>query len=624
MIFIYLIFFLVIMHVLGKQFTARMKLAEVKHPLVYGTVLYIGLGYAITFLLSVLHVSWNIFYMSLMAYNIAIIGVLIYFLFFATPKIQFELSFTKVKETLKNNWVVYTVIVAFVLLYFMSGNGTFYKHNGESLAGIDDYVYSMVSMKNVGVDHLLTSRNGVDFSIFNTSSIWNGFYAEILHQDIFLFTRVFLSILTYILVFFGIDEVLHLFYKEKYDKVKYAMLSLFLMYLPLGYASEVSKFMFYPWFGNVQVTMFMIPMLLILLYHVQYRFSMFYYYVIVAVYFFGNSLGGILYLVVGTPILLWGWYIKGSSMPRFIKLSRRNFALLFSLLTILLLMMYMFVNIKTFNIPVLRSYKHLGFVTEQSELSYSLAILRNKAIFMSIGIYIYLYRLFQKKTSKIENIFMGSLISAFVISIFPGTSNLFHNLLQFALRRFLESVSWVIIVYGFIHLYMNIKRHVLIKVVMLNILGVLILKQTIAFYIQVQKSSFSISNIQQVRKLSPTAEKVYHFFAEMKEDTYVCLVTSSALYLTDQSFNKETSENEYIYYSLAVSGTKNAHIVGCKEGNSKVNYLIVPLYLKEKYQTELNLSDSQIVQQYNGEAHDTSIIIYKVSGLPAISYYDKI
>lgn len=617
MIFLYLTIFLFIMHIIGKQFISIMHLKEYKHPILYGTILYVGIAYAIVLFLSVLHVSWNAFYMTISLYNILVLVSLVYLTVFSKKhKIKIKIKMSNISGVLKNNWLVYAVIAVFFFLYLCSENGIVYRMTGESFAGVDDYVYTMLAMKNIGVDHILTSRGGSSFDVFSTSSIWNGYLVELLHQDIFSVTRLFLAILSYILIFFGIDEVIFLFSKEKYRSTKYAILAMFLMYLPLGYASEISKFMFYPWFGNVQVTMLAIPMLFVILHHMRYRFSMAYYLMIAWSYFFGNSLGAIVYLTIITIIIMIAWYFTSDSKPNKIKLSRKFILFTVVSMCVLLLSVYAVVNVRRFGIPVNQVGTDLGFLTGQSELTYSLSILRNKSFGMMLGVGIFFYRVLKKESSKLENIIVGSFIAVFVISIAPFTAYISHNLLQFALRRFLESVSWIFIVYGFIQVYQNIKKNYFIKIVLINTVGCMVLSQIYPLYLNAQAKAFSINNIQYSRKVSPVAEEVRNYFESLGKETLVC--NPAGLDKNDKSKVNETVEAEYIDYDIAVSSTHNAFIVKCNVENPKVEYLIVPAHSKSDFEKKANVTDSQIVKEIKGQDRDMSVIIYKVNGLPAL------
>lgn len=625
MIFLYLAIFLSIMHIIGKLFIQCMNLHDYKHPMVYGIILYTGISFIIVLFLSVLHVSWNAFYAVLLLYNITVLCLIGFSFFKLKDKLILKMTKETVLKMVKDNWFIYCMILAFFLLYLTSANGITYRINAESLAGIDDQVYSMIAMKNVGVNHILTNRNGISFDVLSAGSLWNGYWVELLQTDIFTFTRIFLSFTTYVMFFFSIDEVLYLFFKKEYNRVKFVPIVMFLMFLPLGYASEVSKFMLYPWFGNVQTTMILIPVFFIILFHLRYKFSMVYFLIVACAYFFGNSIGAIIYIALMLPILAADWYMVGNSNIRKIKISRKTVLVAVISISLTLLILYAYTIIKKANISIFHLHQNLGEVTNQSEFIYSRAILRNKSLFMTLGLGLYGYRLLKKEASISENIIIGTLSTIFLFSIAPITGGILHNSLQFGLRRFLESVSWVIICYGVIQIYRHISKAVCLKIALINTVIVMILSKTITFYIEAQSYSFSTQNMKYMKKLSPVSENVFHYFNNKSKETHVCLMTKSGLYLTEKTNQTKLVENEYVAYNVLISATKNTFVESCVEANSKVEYLIVPGYAQKKYEQELHLTDQQIEKEFLAQSgsDDVTIIVYRVSNLPAISYLER-
>lgn len=286
MTFIFLCFIFFYYQIVGKSVNGLLKIDNkaLTTNIISGFIIFFFISFILGVPLQYLHVSWNLFF-----YTLLIINIIIFILCFKKCYGNFNKFYNKVKSIkfidivtfMKDNWL----LIVFVLLFSLfstANNMSLYQFN------YDDSYYIGKIINSVGTPSLMNEDffNGILLPvgttdlprICNTYEITYGFLASLFHINITFFCKVGMVIHNYILIVVVMKHLASLFIKNK-CKSQYVMLPFFVLLISHGYLMEhgidlfsfnfkirsydLWQFQTAIWYGSSVVRVLAIPILLI-------------------------------------------------------------------------------------------------------------------------------------------------------------------------------------------------------------------------------------------------------------------------------------------------------------------------------------------------------------------------
>jgi|GEM_PF-5583668 len=542
---------------LGKVIITITKLTKTKHEVVYGFFAYMSMFFVLSGFFGLLHVSWSLYYISMIIYNIFIIAIIIFCLLKKIITIKF--SFKEIGTYISGNWIVYIVTTTFILLYILSYSGIrlndVYHH---APAIIDDVVYIARATKNIGAEQIqLTSIQAFSGHVDSnpTSMIaylemfW-GFGSTLFKVDILSFARTSMSILTYVIVFTTIDELLYVvFEKDIYDKKgKFALIGMLSLYLFNGMQFETYKFMYLPWFGNNFSTILYLPaLLLFLLQALKNKVGILFILMLVLISV-GFTPVSILYTAVFSipTILLW---FKCKQYE--IKHEKMYICLAAMISLIFLLASTLTASFGSAPLQLQNVFKYTE-TTIFSEVYFYLSSFGEKAFLIFPGLLLFFYRLKNEKVNIIEKTIVIFLAVIAFVSLIPVGRNLMFNLFSFPYRRLLESILLCLVMYTVVQIILCFSKITFVKILIIGFASIIIAHYSSNIYMVGARQYFSVSNLFNTRKTAPITDTLAEYLATIPKDKYVCLMPDRVMSEKNQKFQLDIG--------IAISENPNAYI----------------------------------------------------------------
>ena len=192
---------------------------------------------------TLLKVSWNVYYIVMLAVFILTIAFLLYKeRNFIKENVFNKKFFTYVRNHLKRNWVIYLMTAVFMVMYVTNAMA-YYKMN------YDDRYYIGKAVQLVGTPQLmnenyytgalLTHTKFDLIRVINTFELTYAFLGTTFHVSIPFFIKIGMGISGYIITFMAFKMFVERFIDKKY--AQYALLPLSVLLIPRGYTANTDK-----------------------------------------------------------------------------------------------------------------------------------------------------------------------------------------------------------------------------------------------------------------------------------------------------------------------------------------------------------------------------------------------
>jgi len=515
---------------LGKVVISVLKLEKTKHTLVYGLFAYFTGVFILSGPFTFLHLHWNLYFFTITAYNIVIMGLLLYALYKKIIKVSF--SFNSFIRYCKDNYLVLGMIVFFIFMNFGSDNTLVNDRVGWA-AG-DDVYYLSWATKNVGHSIYPLGLNlwvglGDKYEFLTLIAFFElfwGYMQQAFNIDLVVFVRTTLPIVMYVWFFCTFDEVIFAFTdKKKYGRFKYAILSVALLYYANGMQSEVYKFMYNPWFGNVFSLMMYIPLLLLFL-----RLSLTNkkaLYLLWLLPFIASGFSAVSILHAGLTIVpaTFLWYRSKTYIVRHEK----------KVLYISFVMAFIFLLVSSAAswegvLGKISQPDGLFEILQGAEMFLAQAALKQRLIFILPGIVIFFYRLARKEVALFEKVAILFSLGIAVSVLVPFLDTAVFLVFGFPYRRVAESYMLALVFYSGAMLLLCVRKVGLKQLLGIFLICSFVFYSTNGFYLH-PRFIFSkqvLRNLVREKRFDPTVVALEDFLVEhgketKNETTYVCV-----------------------------------------------------------------------------------------------------
>jgi len=506
---------------LGKLVVSFFKLEKCKHPIVYGLFAYFSGFFLLSGPFTLLHLHWNLYFCLMTVYNGAIVAFLIYSLYRKTLIVH--LSVQAVIKYMTDNYLVILLVVFFIMMNFASNN---------TLAGGatgDDIFYLSWATKNIGNSIYPSGINLVSgevgsYDLLSTVSfleLFWGYMHVALHIDLVVFVRTSMAIVTYVWFFCTFDEFIFVATKNvDYKRFKYTILVIGLFYYVNGMQSEVTKFMYNPWFGNVFSLLIYLPLLLVFFWHSLTNKKALYLMCTLPFISVGFSPVSILYggLTMFPFCLLWYKY----------KTYEISYARKKVYVSLLLSTIFLTVAVSPTLVQVYRFIVNPATregIEKVSEIWFFQIAFKQRFIFMLPGFVIFCYRLARKDVRRIEKNLVFFTWGALLICFVPYIDRLVFAAFSFPLRRVLDSIMIVLVSYSWAMILLCLQDVTFGSLVRLWVICSFVIYVGPSFYFLQDefKTQFNINNIFKEKRFDDAVTELETFlFAQSNISQNVC------------------------------------------------------------------------------------------------------
>lgn len=479
MIYISAIILLVLFYITGECVVDKLSIPENarKHSLVFGFIFYMSFFFALTAVMLIINVSWGIYFTVMTLYSL---GVIIYASVDYIKNKRYKNI--DIKQWLMGSWPALLVIIAITVSYLFTVTSQFIIQSHALSVGIDNHVYMSKALQGVNQAKIFQNQHdtvffGGEASIVNLVGFWEYFWAygaSVFGQNVLSFAHTTIPFIIYTVVVLGIDEVFFLLSKKADKKLRSAFKYGVLMLLPLliieGYARETIKFFFFPWFGNVTVTMLYLPIMIIFFYHAMRdeRWILFLFFL--PFVFTGFNPTSMIMTWFYYPIFLFVWYNFKQYKSKHEKFILYSF--------IGLIVLFLFASL------IQGRYSHYwykipdifvkGNEWNDTELAIFIDALQSRMPFVIVALLTYAYRIAKKKSGSMEQFLMGGMFALLVLSCFPYLRIIPFNLFNFSYTRLMNVITMSMYFYSCLSLIMLLKM-LPSKVVWLMVLSISLL-----------------------------------------------------------------------------------------------------------------------------------------------------
>jgi hypothetical protein len=192
---------------------------------------------------TLLKVSWNVYYIAMLAVFILTIAFLLYKeRNFIKENVFNKKFFSYVRNHLKRNWVIYLMTAVFMVMYVTNAMA-YYKMN------YDDRYYIGKAVQLVGTPQLmnenyytgalLTHTKFDLIRVINTFELTYAFLGTTFHISVPFFIKIGMGVAGYIITFMSFKMFIEIFIDKKYSQ--FALLSLSVLLIPRGYTANTDK-----------------------------------------------------------------------------------------------------------------------------------------------------------------------------------------------------------------------------------------------------------------------------------------------------------------------------------------------------------------------------------------------
>jgi len=506
---------------LGKVIVSFLQLENSKHAIVYGLFGYFSGFFILSGPFTFLHLHWHLYFFVMSLYHIALISLIIAAIY--KKRIQVDISCNGFLQYVKDNYLVLALIGCFTFMSFASNN---------TLAGGatgDDIVYLSWAAKNINNTiyppsiNLLDAKpgNGDLLTLLSFLQLFWAYMQQAFNVDLVVFVRTSMAIVTYIWFFCTIDEVIFVFTnKRQYARFKYVILVALLLYYVNGMQSEVYKFMYNPWFGNVFSLMMHLPLLLLFFKQSLTNKKALYFVVLLPLMSAGFSPVSILHtgLTLFPLALLWAKY---KVYP--VRHERK-------ILYISFVGSLVFLAVSAF--PTARQFVHFILnpaarydILLSTEMFFFRTAFAERLMFIVPGIAIFFYRLARKEVSVLEKQLALFGLAILLIAIVPRVDQLLFVAFAFPFRRVLDSYMLAFVFYSGAMLLLCVRRVKLPQLVGLVVFCSFLFHVGPGFYFQSSffKNQFNLNNVLREKRFDPAITELAEFFeSQASERTDVC------------------------------------------------------------------------------------------------------
>lgn len=546
-------------YIIGNAIEVTLK-KDLTHKTIMGFFFYFTCYGFISIPIAVLHVSWSLFFIIISLYNIILLGVALALLY--QNRAEIKISKVKIIEWIKKNIVVICLIGLYFLIYLMSDYSLFWHVNRGAIW--DHSYYASKANAAIGSSHILMINPKYGYVespmaiLVNSTITWELFWSyisSITHLTINQVSKLVMPLIIYIVVFFTYDMVFQKMFKRRNQIFYQGYALLFLLYLIYttaydGLQDDVSKFMYYPWYGNVLVTMLFIPLTVYLSYkalkNMKYLILLF----LQVIFFNVFSAGGVMYAALLYPIFIIYW-----KMFKEYKFKYENIFTYLSLCLLLgLNLMYVF------------SQKDVPWIEQDRWLEY-FNIFIPVFLFSSFGVLLLFYKHYIQKTEKYIIIIFLAMLLFLVLE--PVSGFLFQQY-KFALHRFALSIMIVYTIIGLTGYVEVLKGNTKIFIVGM-IPFLLVAQKNYDFFLLKNKGELQISNILNTDRESSEVLEVSHFLnakqQEVKKPIYYCAYGADAYQYNDKRFRTKYYGAYIDIGSMLITETKDVYEVHLQNEN---------------------------------------------------------
>jgi len=519
--------------VLGKVVAAYLGLKKTKHTLVYGLFAYFAGFFILSGPFTFLQLHWNLYFIVMTCYNLAIACLLIYA--YSKKIITVEFSAQAILDYVKSNGLVFAMIIFFILLNLASNNILAGGATG------DDIAYLSWASKHIGgqiypvkLDPISGSPDKLELVLLlSFLELFWGYMSQAFSIDLVVFARTTMAIVTYVWFFYTVDEVIYVWTdKKQYERFKYTILAAGLMYYVDGMQSEVYKFMYNPWFGNVFSLMMYLPLLLLFFWHsLRNKKSA----VLLGLLpFISAGFSPVSILHVGLTIIpiTFLWY---KNKTYHLRNERKLIYISFGMA-----LLFLAVSI----IPDLFHLRSALFVPGgwhetvlHSEMAFFHRAFASRLLFMLPGIVIFFYRLGRKQVGTLEKWFVLFGLSLLLIGIIPAVDQAVFIVFSFPLRRVLESYMMAFVFYSVAMVLRCFSQVKWQQLLLAFALCSLIFYRVPGFYFLNNagfKANFNIHNVLVEKRFAPVVSDLEDFLLTHSEErTNVCIWDEREVQLND-------------------------------------------------------------------------------------------
>jgi len=537
---------------LGKVVVSYLQLKQTKHTLVYGLFAYFAGFFILSGPFTFFHLHWNLYFIVMTLYHFVLIGLIFYMLY--KKRITIACSRETLLQYLKDNYLVLGMSIFYIFMNFASNNTLAGGASG------DDVYYLSRAVKNIGGPiypigvNLVTGEVG-NFDVLSLVSfleLYWGYMQQALQIDLIVFVRTSMAIVSYVWFFYTFDEVIYVLTdKQQYERFKYTILSVGLLYYVNGMEDEAYKFMYHPWFGNVFSLMMYIPLLLIFLRHSLTNKKGLY--LLGSLPFIATGFSPVSVLHAGISMfpaaLLWS-----QQKTYQVKQEKRILASIFIVAVI-------FLTVSSF--PYWAGIRGaigvpgaLGELIRWSEMDLVQISLKRRFMFMLPGIVLFFYRLARKEVRAFEK-YVVLFGLGIVLSVnIPLLNRVLFILFNFVYRRVIESYMLAFVFYSAAMLLLCLRKVKLPQLLGLSIICSLIFYGTSGFYFvgsPLFKRYFNIHNLLVEKRVDPAIRGLESLLLKQTDG-----ITNVCAWEGREEITLNNNE-QYIDVALAATMVPNAY-----------------------------------------------------------------
>lgn len=495
---------------------------QMPHNIVLGMFTYTILFGIFTMPLAVLHVSWNLFFFVVTALNLVLLFGALYIMY--KKQVWPEWTIDKVKGYFKSYWPVILLISCYLLVYLM--NDFAFVFHGDHGAVWDHSYYAAKANEAIGNSSILQKNPKFGYvedpmaMLVNSTVTWELFWSylvSITGLTVNQISKIVMPPFIYIGVFFAFDIMFAgLLNKKKANTFYRGYILIFFVYILYTTAGgdlqgELKKFMYFPWYGNVQITLLL---MLSTFYFFERSLSDKRWIVLLLlqlIFYSVFSAGAAMYAGLLYPPLMIYWLFKKKYIFKFDKIF-------------VLLSLIAFVGL---NIFYIRSQVKVPYIEQDVWVKH---LNTTAPMFLLAGMGVGFFYL--KDTLEHSQKFIITLLIVSIAILFLGTISIkIFYLYRFALHRYGVSLTLLFLMYGASGIIQMWKKNK--KAAFIVILPCFILMQkNYDFYIQINKDALKPSNILKVnRESEPVLDAAQFLNSKAKEKQraiYYCSYSNNA------------------------------------------------------------------------------------------------
>lgn len=595
---------------IGRFWIAVLHLDSYKHPIVYGFLFYILPFFFISMVSTFLHLSWSFFSSAITGLNFLYILVIIYAL--SKKMIILEFNFKKFSMYIKENYML-IIMIAFCFLISALSAVTKNANMEWGYPTTDNMAYISRAVKAIGNPAITSAVTGWTFSytpvdVAGLVAWWELFWAYwswLTGINILIVVFSGIGLLTYTIILTTVDEAIYVLSGDRKNS-KFFVFSILYIYLIGQNHHEMIKFILLPWFGNVFIAVWALPMFGILLFHAKKsRFILF---LIPILGIFGNGFSPGMATLVGFTFPFFAWYLHKNKSGKNGKLDKAVIIGIF-LMGISFFGVMAYLTVKQYGITTL-DWGAVSWLSQaQGEISGGIFSLRKKLVLAILGLASFL---FLKKGEKYKEsdyliIFLYSLYGMFLI--YP-LAELFSFLFSFSYRRFTEAVGLMVLIASFYYITKMLRKYITDgRKLFVVLLAFLLIMRPDGYLLMEKREFLDFSNLFNLKRVGTVAEEVGKYFNTIEGPKNVCFFPS-------RYFSYKDNIENFSDMGTALIGHDSEVFIGCSADGVKPNapnYVVLGLndIIDVEKVEQLFIENKAVVQKVVSD-DQISAVIYKI------------